>query len=681
MDEREYNTLQALPISLSPRVALMPTPVRLGLVCLLLAAGVLPRPAEAQAPVRVVSPDGRTVVTVAADGPLTYAVEHGGEAVLLPSPIGLTFAGGDHLGPLAVRDVETRSVDTTWRPVWGKRAEVRDHFNEATVHLEETAPPGRPLDLIVRATDGGIAFRYRFPEVWADGLAIASEDTRFRFAGEPTVWAANFGGFTTSQEAHFVEQPMAALAADSVYGMPLLVRAAEDRWAVVTEADLTDWAGMYVQRAAGEPSTVRTVLSPLPDEPDVAVRVASERQSPWRVVMLAETAAALLESDLVQTLNDPPAGDFSWVEPGVASWDWWNGPSLPDADFEVGMNTPTMKAYVDLADEMDWQYVLVDAGWYESDAENDGQHGPGSDITAVVPALDLPELVRYAAERDVKVLLWLHWRPVLDQMDEAFALYEDWGVAGVKIDFMDRDDQEMVRFYHRVAEAAARHELAVDFHGAYKPTGVSRTWPNLITREGVLGNEYNKWNAWVSPEHTVTLPFTRGLLGEMDFTPGGFRNVRVEAFGPAETPFVMGTRAHQLAMFVVYESALTVASDSPHAYATSPAGADVLRGIPTSWDDTRALAGAPGDHVAVARQSGGVWYVAAMAGDEGRTLDLPLDILSAGRFRAEIWADDLDPEAPATAVSETERTVTSSDVLRAAMAPAGGFVARLTPLD
>lgn len=649
--------------------------IRLLALLLAVAPGAL-----AQSPVRVASPDGAVVVTVAADGPLTYAVRHGGEAVILPSPIALSFVGADRLGDVAVRNVETRSVDATWQRLWGKRTDVRDRFNEATVHLEETAASGRPLDLIVRAYDDGIAFRYRFPEAWGD-VVLGAEDTQFRFAGEPTVWAANFGGFTSSQEAHFVEQPMRSLAPDSVYGMPLLVKAAEDRWAVVTEADLTDWAGMYVRRDTDEPNTVRTALSPLPDEPGVAVRVASERASPWRVVMLAETPAALIESDLIQTLNDPPAGDFSWVEPGVASWNWWNGPSLPEADFEVGMNTPTMKAFVDLADEMDWQYVLVDAGWYQADTEQDGQHGPDSDITAVVPALDLPELIRYAAERDVKVLVWLHWRPTFDQMDEAFAQYEDWGVAGVKIDFMDRDDQEMVRFYHRVAEAAARHKLAVDFHGAYKPTGVSRTYPNLVTREGVLGNEYNKWNPWVSPEHTVTIPFTRGLLGEMDFTPGGFRNIRVEDFRPENTPFVMGTRAHQLAMFVVYESALTVASDSPYAYETSPAGADFLKAIPTSWDDTHALAGYPGDYVAVARRAGDTWYLAAMSDEEARTLDLPLAFLPTGRYRAEIWADSADPKAEATAVAETERTVTAADTLPASMAPAGGFVARLTPID
>ena len=625
-------------------------------------------------PIEVASPDGLVVVTLAVGPSVEYAVEYAGEAVLLPSSIDLSFVDAPALRDLAVRDVERRSEDATWEPVWGKRAEVRDHYNEVTLRLVEAAWGGRPLDLVVRAYDDGVAFRYRFPEAWGDALVLGAEDTRFRFAGEPTVWAANFGGFISSQERPFIERPLASLAPDSVYGMPLLVKAAGDRWAVVTEADLTDWAGMYAQRVEGEPGAIRTVLSPHLGEPEVAVRVGRQRASPWRVVMLAETPAALLESDLVRTLNDPPAGDFSWVRPGVASWDWWNGPWLPDADFEVGMNTQTMKAYVDLADEMDWAYVLVDAGWYGDD------YSENADITSARPELDLADLIDYADQRGVRVLLWLHWGHVAAQMAEAFAAYEAWGVAGVKIDYLDRDDQEMVRFYHRVAEAAARHRLIVNFHGAYKPTGVSRTYPNLVTREGVLGNEYNKWSTEVTPEHTVTIPFTRGLLGEMDFTPGGFRNVTVSDFRPTGPPLVMGTRARQLAMFVVYESALTVASDSPHAYATSPAGTDVLRGIPTTWDDTRALAGYPGDAVAVARRSGDTWYVAAMTDEEARTLDLPLDFLPAGRFRLETWADSPAAATDATDLVVTEQTVTADDELAVVMAPAGGLVARLTPV-
>lgn len=425
-----------------------------------------------------------------------------------------------------------------------------------------------------------------------------------------------------------------------------------------------------------------TRLSPHPKEQDVIVRSQAPRSSPWRVLMLGSAAGDLAASDLVQNLNDPPAGDFSWVKPGEASWNWWNGPYAPQVDFKVGMNTATMKHFVDLAAEMGWEYVVIDEGWYgPAFAERHpvwSKH-PTSKITTVVPELDLQEVIRYARERGVKPILWLHWDHVADQMNEAFPLYEKWGVAGIKIDFMDRDDQEIVNYYHRVAELAAKHRLMVNFHGAYKPTGVSRTYPNLVTREGVLGNEYNKWSARVTPEHTVTIPFTRGLLGEMDFTPGGFRNRSVKDFRAQDiAPFVMGTRAHQLAMFIIYESALKVASDSPYNYGISPAGIDFLKLVPTTWDDTRVINGDPGDFITMARRSGDDWFIGSMSDEEARTVQIPLDFLGEGRYQAEIWADAYDAADFPDRLMKQERIVTAKDTLSAVMAPGGGYIARLT---
>lgn len=630
------------------------------------------------------SPDGAVRVTI--DTPegegLRWAVAVHGASVLAPSPLGLTV-DGEALGPgLRIEGVERQRVDTTWERYWGKRSVVESRYDELTVRLRDPTS-GRTLGLVVRAYDDGAAFRWAIPASWGR-FEIRDETTELVFPGDVTVWATTFGGFHASQEGIYHRRPVSSLAADSVYGLPLLVRAAPGAWAAITEADLTDWAGLWLSRGS-RPTAVRARLAPHPGE-GVAVRSEGPRLSPWRVLLLGETAASLLESDVIQDLNDPPADDFSWVEPGIASWNWWNGPWLPDADFEVGMNTATMKAFVDLSAEMGWRYVLVDEGWY-GPAFADGavnttwnQH-PESRITTWIPELDLPALIRYAGERGVKVILWLHWGHVQDQMVEAFLLYREWGVAGVKIDFMDRDDQWMVDFYHRVAERAADNRLLVDFHGAYKPTGVSRTWPNLVTREGVLGSEYNKWTDSITPEHNVTIPFTRGLLGEMDYTPGGFRQKTVETFHAQSTaPLVMGTRAHQLAMFVVYESALQVASESPYAYRVSPRGTDFLAMVPTTWDDTRALAGEPGDYVAVARRSGPAWYIGAMSDEEPRTLRLPLEFLPPGEYRAEIWADAYEADEFPDRLLKSERVVAPGDTLNAVMAPGGGYVARLVPV-
>jgi alpha-glucosidase len=644
--------------------------------------------------IALASPDGSVQVAIGvkerpgsspAGTRLFYSVRLAGADVLMDSPFELQPKGAPAFASgVTIQGVRRRTVSERWQRPWGKRKEVADHFNEVAFTLQERQAPRRRVELTFRAYDDGVALRYQLPASWGS-FALQGERTGFAFAGEPTVWAANYGGFHSSQEQPFVSRPLAQLSADSVYGLPLLLKLAPTRWAAVTEAQLSDWAGMYLGRAAGERGTLVTRLAPRPDEADVVVRSTAPRASPWRVLLLGSSAGKLAESDLVQNLNPPPSGDFSWVQPGTASWDWWNGPYAPDVDFPVGMNTATIKYFVDFSAEMGWKYVLIDEGWYgpafapTAPGAPRVQH-PTSRITNVLPALDLPEVIRYARERGVRPVLWLHWGHVAEQMEEAFPLFEKWGVAGVKIDFMDRDDQEMVGFYHRVAELAAKHHLMVDFHGAYKPTGESRTYPNLVTREGVMGNEYNKWSALVTPEHTVTLPFTRGLLGEMDFTPGGFRNKTVRDFRPVNlAPMVMGTRVHQLAMFVVYESVFRVASDSPYNYRSSPAGLDLLKVLPVTWDDTRVLAGEPGDFITMARRSGDDWWVASMGDEQRRTLQIPLGFLPAGSYRAEIWADDYGAAEFPDRLMKQARTVTAADTLAAVMAPAGGHIVRLTP--
>jgi len=642
--------------------------------------------AYAQDVLSVASPDGNLTIRFSIlerlDPPgnrLYYAVRYGKSDVVLESSFGLEFRGSSPFArDLSIKETNRRTVDDSWTRYWGKRKQVRDHCNEATFRLRETSEAGRTIDLVVRAYDDGVAFRYELPEPWGE-FELAAEQTAFRFAGNPTVWGADYGGFQSSQERPFVRMRMNELTPGDIYGMPMLVQLAPDRWAAVTEADLTDWAGMYLTRDAGDPGTLLTRLSPHPDEMDVAVRSVAPRSSPWRLIMVGTSPGSFIESDIIQNLNDAPEGDFSWVKPGKSSWDWWTGPDLPDADFEVGKTFETLKAFINLSAEMDWQYVLIDAGWYKSEAGPDSQHGPQSDITIPFPRLHLPALSRYATDQDVGILLWLNWRPTLRQMEKAFPLYESWGIRGVKVDYMNRDDQEMVNFYHHVLQLAAEHHLMVDFHGAYKPTGFSRTYPNLVTREGVMGNEYNKWSDSVTPEHTVTIPFTRGMLGGMDFTPGGFHNKTVQDFEPHRlSPSVMGTRVHQLAMLVVYESALQVLADSPYSYHVSPGGTDFLKIVPTTWDDTKVIAGYPGDYIVIARKSGEAWYVACMTDEDARTVEIPLSFLDSGRYRVEIWADAYEAADFPDRLVKLQTTATVADTLSAVMAPAGGYIARLT---
>lgn len=663
-------------------------PLQTGLVLILIAFAEIRTCASN--PETLVSPDGAINVTVASGNQLAYSIQFNGKDVLLDSQFSLNIRGSQPFGPgVTVQNVSRRQVDEKWQRIYGKRRNVRNHFSEMTLDLQESAAPHRRIQLVFRAYDDGIAFRYVLPKDWG-AFDLAAENTAFHFPDDATAWAANYGGFISSQEGEFKPAKLSELVPGQVYGCPLLVEISPSLWAACSEADLTDWAGMYFTPADGGSNTVRTALSPRPDDTNIVVRSVAPRNSPWRVIMVGDRPGVFIESDLLENLNPPVAFDAAWVKPGKSAWDiWWSGGYAPELDYKLRMDTRSMKYFVDLAAEMGWQYQIVDWGWY-GPAFAPGAKGttwaadPDGNLTNVVPELDLPGLVSYAKQKNVRLILWLLWDTVDKQMDAAFPLYEKWGIAGVKIDFMNRDDQKMVNFYERVAKLAAKHHLLVDFHGAYKPTGWNRTYPNVITREGVMGNEYNKWSTNVTPRHTVTLPFTRGMLGGMDFTPGGFRQKTPQTFravgGDSPGPFVMGTRVHQLAMLVVYESALQVLCDSPYNYHSSPAGTDFLRTVPTTWDDTRVINGEVGKFITVARRSGSDWYVGSMAGTEARTLQIPLSFLGAGKYEAEIWADAYEAADYPDRLMKQARTVTTSDTLTANLAPAGGYLVRLTPV-
>jgi len=608
---------------------------------------------------------------------LYYSVLFRGKEIILDSPLGLDFKNMPPIARDLVIERETRRViNETWEAVHGKCKRILDHCNELHLWIEEEKEPKRRLELILRAYNDGVAFRYFFPKQPGMGeFRLTSERSEFHFAANHTVWAADYGSYVSPQESEFEKRSLSQILPSSIIGLPLLIKVDESCWVALTEANLTDWAGMYLAGLGVKPYALVTTLSPRPDEPGVLVRATTPHYSPWRVIMIGQKPGDLIESNIILNLNEPCAiKDTSWITPGKSAWDrWWCGDYLPDADFEVGMNTATMKYFTRFAADMGFKYVLVDWKWY-GDPED-----PEADITTPIPELDMQELLRFAKERNVRVILWLRWNHVDRQMDEAFPLYEKWGIAGVKIDFMNRDDQEMVNFYHRVLKKAAEHHLIVDFHGAYKPTGIRRTYPNL-TREGVLGNEYNKWSDRVTPEHNVTIPFTRMLAGPMDFTPGGFRHATKKTFRAQNSaPFVMGTRCHQLAMMVVYESPLQVLCDSPYNY-RGQAGLEFLRVVPTTWDETKVIHGQVGDYIAIVRKSGEKWFIGCMTDWDARTLEIPLDFLDERRYVAHIFADAPEADDYPDRVHEEKRIVTARDVLYARMAPGGGYAACLSPV-
>jgi alpha-glucosidase len=621
---------------------------------------------------------------------LSFNVFFRDEGIIQDGTLGLDFVNIPALGNnVQITGVKISTVDEHWERVWGKSKSVYNHCTQAEVELKETGRSGRYFGLVIRAYDDGIAFRYHIPgQEGIAGFELAGERTTFPFTGDHKVWAANRGGFHNSQEHTFDEIHFSDISSGSILGTPLLIKLSDSSWAAILEANLTDWAGMYLTGTPDNPAAVMTRLSPLPDEPGVAVRSTTPRYSPWRVVMLADHPGRFIESDILHNLNEPCAlDDVSWIRPGKCAWDWWwSDGYAPDKGYKLGPDTEGEKYFIDFASEMGWEYQLVDWNWYGAPFLSMTTWEPdlSRDITKHADECNILELIDYAKKKNVRTIVWLAWPHADRQMDEAFPLYRTWGISGVKVDFMDRNDQEMVNFYHRLVKKAAENHLLVDCHGAYMPTGISRTYPNFITREGVLGNEYNKWSDLITPDHCLTLPFTRGLGGEMDFTPGGFIHGTRETFRIADQaglPYTMvrGTRCFQLAMLVVYESALQVICDSPYNYRNQP-GLDFLKIVPTTWDETMVINGEVGDYITIARRSGEDWFIGSMCDWTPRDLSVLLDFLGEGNYNAHIWADAADADQFPGKLKEETVIFTKNTFHTIHLASAGGQVIHLSPV-
>lgn len=639
--------------------------------------------AFAQAELR--SPDGRvamtfrTVARTAAPSQLVYTVSYQAKALIEPSALRLDLKDQAPLGPnVRIAGSTPSSADGTYHLIAGKASTVRNHYNALRLDIDETGGSARKFSIEARAYDDAVAFRYVVPEQTAlTEFRLAKEGTEFRIVKDPFIWALYLPNFRSMYESEFLKVTASSLAnqggvkSTQLLGLPLLLEVPGVAWAAITEADLQGYTAMYLVNPGGswDSHGFQATLAPHLDDPETAVAGPLPYHSAWRIVQIASEPAKLVESNIVTSLNpESQIKDTSWIHAGKASWDWWSG-SL-DRQGKSAFTTENMKYYVDFAAQSGFEYMLVDAGWSARD-----------DITRMNGRVDIPEVVKYAAGKKVKVWIWASYSSAEKQMAEAFPLYEKWGVAGVKIDFIERDDQGGIDWYYRAAELAARHHLMLDFHGATKPTGMDRTWPNVLGYEAVAGMEQSKAGARDNPDHQLTLPFTRMLAGAMDYTPGGFRNVTRDEFeARSNAPVVMGTRAHQLAMYVVYQAPFQMVSDHPGAYKDQPAF-EFIKAAPATWDETRALGGFPGEFVTLARRKGNEWFVGSMTNWNARELDLPLSFLGAGKYRAEIYADATDADRYPINTSITKQTVDRSMHLKMALAPGGGYAVRLVPVQ
>jgi alpha-glucosidase len=632
-------------------------------------------PASAQQDASVASQDGTNVIrlTVNSQGTPTYTVLRRGETVLAPSPTLLDLDANTLGYGMEITGTEQSSADATYPIVAGKAAEGRDLHNQVTVHLQERGGQKRRMDVILRAYNDGVAFRTVIPVQPATAAAIVRyERTGFHFPAAYKCWGFNVGKFGSSHEGEFDPVDTTRTREHNLFSLPFVCETGNAAFALA-EADLLDFAGMYLTGRGDGGLGLQLKLSPSLDDPRIAVRtrVGSPIVTPWRVVMLADQAGKLTESNLLTSLSSPSRiEDTSWIKPGLASWDWWNGPVLAKLPGQR-TSTDVAKAFIDFSAEHGLPYAMIDEGWYAG-AGGGGVRRPGVDVTRWSDAIQLDKVVDYARSKGVKLWLWTHWQALDEQMEDALALYEKLGIAGIKVDFMDRDDQWMVNWYAKLLGAAARHKLMVDLHGAYPPRGLTRTWPNFMTQEGVMGAEYNKWSRRVTSRHNVTLAYTRGLLGPMDYTPGGFRNVTPGDFRVRnDLPFVQTTRAHGLAMYVVFISPLGSVADSPDTYAASPAGFDFVKRVPATWDETRFLAGATGEYIVLARRKGKEWYLAAMNAETPRSVSVPLDFLGGKGATMRLWADGGKPDALAV----SSRKIGVADGIQLDLAADGGAVA------
>jgi alpha-glucosidase len=631
----------------------------------------------------VTSPDGRNAITIArSPGPGTapgYAVRRAGRAVVEPSAFKILLAGeGDIAAGAKLVASSTDSVDRTFEMPWGKSRSVRDRFSRARLRFE--SPGGILWDLEVRAYDDGVAFRYEIPEQpRLSDFVLEKESTEVRLAGSPTLLLTTTDRFAWSHENLYVRSPYALVPAGSFIELPMMAEWPDGTAAVVTEAALRDFAGLYLQRdPASETPALRTVLSPRLDRPDAAVVGCAPHKSPWRVVELADRAGRLVESDLLVCLNDPPRGDFSWLRPGKTTWHWWNG----TAEEGLPERTPITsfayhREYIDFCARHDIAFhalVADDRPWHKQTLA-DFAPGPDTDITQPRAGLDLPRIIAYARDKGVGIRLWVHWRALEPRLEEALARYEAWGIKGLMVDFLDRDDQEMVDLNWRILESAARHHLHIQFHGSYHPTGEWRTFPNLFNREGALNLEYSKGSMKCDPQHDVDVAYTRSLAGPTDYHLGGFRSLPKSAFRARFiNPYVLGTRGHQLALYVVYDNPMPQVCDTPAAYEGQP-GFEFIAAVPVTWDETRFLDGRPGESIVVARRRGADWYLAGITNDAPRRLSIPLGFLGPGDHEATVFRDgSMDPERP-NVLSFERLTVAAGSTLAVDLATGGGFAA------
>ena len=632
----------------------------------------------------IASPDGGIEVKVIAGEKLQWTATHRSQTILAPSTISLTLYSGEVLGNNPeIRNPKSETINNKIAALNYKKETVPDNYNQLRLNCKGD------YGIIFRAYNDGVA--YRFFTKKKDSLIVRSEEANFNFSDDDSAYIPysndphNKDKYQCSFENTYQHIRLSQFVKDTVAFAPVLVELANNKKAVITEADLEEYPGMFLTNGkttnglSGDFAPY--VLTQLQNERNPVQALVTRRAGfiaktkgtrtfPWRIVIISTNDKDLLNNDMVYRLASPSrVTDVSWIRPGKVAWDWWNDWNIAHVDFRAGVNTATYKYYADFAAANHIDYILLDEGWSDD-----------RDIMKIVPEINLKDIIDYAAKKNVGVWLWMGSYPLDQKMEEAFSTYSKLGVRGFKIDFMDRDDQGMVEYYYRVAKTAATHHIMVDFHGAYKPTGLQRTYPNVVNVEGVHGMEQLKWSNPDMPKFDVTIPFVRMIAGPMDYTPGAMRNATKQSFRPIYSqPMSQGTRCHQLAMYIMYEAPFEMLSDNPTVYMREQESVNFIASIPTTFDETVALDGKVGEYALMARRKAREWYVGGMSNWNARDVTIDLSFLKDGNYEAEIFKDGINADRDATDYKKEVIKVSSKEKLNVHLSNGGGWAARIYP--
>lgn len=636
-------------------------------------------------PLKIVSPNEQLELKVDVGDNIAWELSLKGEVVAQSPAIAIRLLRHGSLGEKPHLNKSTKSavLKSVDAPFYKKRV-ISDNYSQLTLYFKGH------YNVEFRLYDAGMA--YRFVTDFNHDITVVNETSNFDFPNGQKAFVPyireSIHRYQASYESPYAVESFDDIDADSLIILPLLVENENGTKAVITEADLEDFPGLYLtvnsQRngfngeQAGYPLTEKPggyndLQSIVTQYAPYIAQTTGKRSFPWRIVTVTQNDYELLNNDMVYLLASPSRiSDTSWIKPGKVAWDWWNDWNISGVGFKAGINTSTYLFYIDFAAAHGIEYVILDEGWSES-----------TDLMKIVPDVDLQTIIDHGKEKGVGIVLWAGWAPLRNQMDEVFAKYAAMGVKGYKIDFMNRDDQMVVNFYYEAARRAAEYHQFVDFHGAYKPTGLNRTYPNVLNYEGVFGLEQVKWTTYTDfPTYDVTAPYIRMLAGPMDYTPGAMSNAnKLNWRAVFSNPMSQGTRCHQLAMYVVFESPFSMLADKPTNYMREPESTDLIVSIPTVFDETVALDGEIGEYLALARRKGNNWYLGAMTNWEPRTIKLDLSFLPEGRYEAVIFSDGVNANREATDYKREEVIVTNGDKLTVKMASGGGWTAVLRLLE